>query len=62
MFFRMDENSLIFGLESASRELCPVVGDPDVVRFFGKLTFLAAFHQTVQLSRRIQREAIPSHC
>jgi len=30
----MDENSLIFGLESASRELCPVVGDPDVVRFF----------------------------
>ncbi|CAG5105903.1 Oidioi.mRNA.OKI2018_I69.chr1.g2554.t1.cds [Oikopleura dioica] len=29
----MDENSLIFGLESASRELCPVVGDADVVRF-----------------------------
>jgi hypothetical protein len=53
---------LIFGLESASRELCPVVGDPDVVRFFGKLIFLAAFHKTVQLSRRIQREATPSHC
>ena len=31
----MDENSLIFGLESASRELCPVVGDADVVRFLG---------------------------
>jgi len=57
----MDENSLIFGLESASRELCPVVGDPDIVRFFGKNISCTAFYQTVKLSHRIQPVATQSH-